>query len=226
MFVEPAAVDTDALLQTLLEAAEAHGEESGSEHETGDLQDPPVVLGPPEPGAATRGVCGTRGGGSMKPWRIVSRLGLNLGVFVGKDESDALDLAYRSGKVKRGQKGLRVLPHIVGRGPIVTLSAAVLRILEPVAHRPQPGFRRTAEASESARVLIVAAEPDLEKDITESDGGGAGALGKGGARSRLLRPRPRRRGCRPRNCRTASTSACGSTSSPGATHCATGSRQT
>jgi hypothetical protein len=103
----------------------------------------------------------------MKPWRIVSRLGLEIGVFIGKDESDALDLAYRSGKVKRGQKGIRVLPHIVGHGPIVTLSAAVLRVTEPAPHRPHPGFRRTAESIDLARVLIVAAEPELEKDIMD-----------------------------------------------------------
>ena len=106
-----------------------------------------------------------RAGGSMKPWRIVSRVGLSLGVFVGKDESDALELAHRSGKVPRGQKGLRVVPFIVGRGPLVTLSAAVLRVMVPVASRLESSFRRAPALTEAARLHVVAAEPELEQAL-------------------------------------------------------------
>ena len=101
----------------------------------------------------------------MRTWRIVTKLGREVGLFVGKDEGEALELAVRSGKAERGQKGLRVLPHIAGRGPIVTLSAAVLRLMELAPRRGEPGYRRGPVEKEVARLLVVAAEPELEERL-------------------------------------------------------------
>lgn len=103
--------------------------------------------------------------GPLKLWRIVSRLGFSLGVFAGKGENDALELAYSSGKVQRGQKGIRVVPYVVGRGPLVTLSAAVLRVMAPVAERAESGYRGAPEQREIARLHVVAAEPELEQEL-------------------------------------------------------------
>jgi hypothetical protein len=101
----------------------------------------------------------------VRTWRVLTKSGREVGLYVARDEWAAVDLAVKAGKVKPGEKGLRVLPHVASRGPIVTMSAAVIRLLV-LAPAPER-YRKGGAEEEAARFLVVAAEPPLEQRLQQ-----------------------------------------------------------